>query len=111
MSLEVWGLVLLGFMLTFIFIGFPVSFSLIILGLVFGFIALGNRVFYLITYQVMTTMTEYVLAAVTLFLLMGYLLERSGLMIRLFHAVQLLAGIGLVVGIGQSKVIGCVNAR
>jgi tripartite ATP-independent transporter DctM subunit len=92
MSLEVWGLILLGFMLTFIFIGFPVSFSLIILGLVFGYIALGNRVFYLITFQVMTTMTEYVLAAVTLFLLMGYLLERSGLMIRLFHAVQLLAG-------------------
>jgi len=92
MSLEIWGLVLLGFMLTFIFLGFPVSFSLIILGLVFGFIALGNRVFYLITYQVMTTMTEYVLAAVTLFLLMGYLLEKSGLMTRLFHAVQLLAG-------------------
>ena len=92
MSLEIWGLVLLGFMLTFIFVGFPVSFSLIILGLVFGYIALGNRVFYLITYQVMTTMTEYVLAAVTLFLLMGYLLEKSGLMTRLFHAVQLLAG-------------------
>ena len=92
MSLEIWGLILLGFMLTFIFVGFPVSFSLIILGLVFGFIALGNRVFYLITYQVMTTMTEYVLAAVTLFLLMGYLLEKSGLMTRLFHAVQLLAG-------------------
>lgn len=92
MSLEIWGLVLLGFMLTFIFIGFPVSFSLIILGLVFGYIALGTRVFYLITYQVMTTMTEYVLAAVTLFLLMGYLLEKSGLMTRLFLAVQLLAG-------------------
>lgn len=92
MSLEIWGLVLIGFMLTFIFIGFPVSFSLIILGLVFGYIALGERVFYLITYQVMTTMCEYVLAAVTLFLLMGYLLERSGLMTRLFLAVQLLAG-------------------
>ena len=92
MSLEIWGLILIGFMLTFIFIGFPVSFSLIILGLVFGYIALGNRVFYLITYQIMTTMCEYVLAAVTLFLLMGYLLERSGLMTRLFLAVQLLAG-------------------
>ena len=92
MSLEIWGLILIGFMLTFIFIGFPVSFSLIILGLVFGYIALGERVFYLITYQVMSTMLQYVLAAVTLFLLMGYLLERSGLMTRLFLAVQLLAG-------------------
>jgi tripartite ATP-independent transporter DctM subunit len=92
MSLEVLGLILLGFMLTFIFVGFPVSFSLIILGLVFGYIGLGERVFNLITYQVITTMMEQVLAAVTLFLLMGYLLERSGLMTRLFHAIQLLSG-------------------
>ncbi len=92
MSLETWGLVLLGFMLTFIFVGFPVSFTLIILGFVFGYIALGERVFYLITYQVMGTMMEQVLAAVTLFLFMGFVLERSGLMTRLFKAVQLLCG-------------------
>jgi len=92
MSPEVLGLILIGFMLTFIFLGFPVSFTLIILGFVFGYIALGQRVFYLITYQVMATMAEYVLAAVTLFLLMGFILERSGLMTRLFHAVQLLTG-------------------
>ncbi len=92
MSPEVLGLILLGFMLTFIFVGFPVSFTLIILGLVFGYIVLGQRVFYLITYQVMATMMEQVLAAVTLFLLMGFILERSGLMTRLFKAIQLLAG-------------------
>ena len=92
MSLEVVGLILLGFMLTFIFLGFPVSFSLIILGLIFGYIGLGQRVFYLITYQVFVTMEDYILAAVTLFLFMGYLLERAGLMTRLFHAIQLLAG-------------------
>jgi len=92
MSPEILGLVLLGFMLTFIFIGFPVSFTLIILGFVFGYIVLGQRVFYLITYQVMATMAEQVLAAVTLFLLMGFILERSGLMTRLFRAVQLLTG-------------------
>ena len=92
MSLEVLGLILLGCMLTFIFIGFPVSFCLIILGLVFGYIGFGDRVFYLITYQVFTTMEDYILAAVTLFLFMGYLLERAGLMTRLFHAIQLLSG-------------------
>ncbi len=92
MSLEVLGLILLVFMLSFIFIGFPVSFSLIVLGLVFGYIGFGKVVFSLITYQVVAAMVEYVLAAVTLFLLMGYLLERSGLMARLFHAIQLLAG-------------------
>ena len=92
MSPEVLGLILLGCMLTFIFIGFPVSFCLIILGLVFGYIGFGDRVFYLITYQVFTTMEDYILAAVTLFLFMGYLLERAGLMTRLFRAIQLLSG-------------------
>jgi len=92
MNLEVWGLILLGFMLTFIFLGFPIAFSLIILGMVFGYIALGHRVFYLLIFQVFATMEDYVLAAVTLFLFMGYILERSGLMTRLFHAIQLLTG-------------------
>jgi len=92
MSNEILGLVLLGLMLTFIFVGFPIAFSLIILGMVVGFIAFGERVFYLFTFQIYSTMVQYVLSAVTLFLFMGYILERSGLMTRLFHAIQLITG-------------------
>jgi tripartite ATP-independent transporter DctM subunit len=75
-----------------IFGGFPISFTLILLATVFGYIALGDRVFYLMTYQVFDTMNDTVLAAVALFTFMGYVLESAGLMNRLFHAVQLVFG-------------------
>lgn len=92
MSNEVLGLVLLGAMFVVILGGFPISFTLIFLGAVFGYIGLGNRVFYLMTYQVIDTMMETVLAAVALFTFMGYILESAGIMNRLFHAVQLAFG-------------------
>ncbi|MDH3282063.1 MAG: TRAP transporter large permease subunit [Gammaproteobacteria bacterium] len=89
-SLESLGLLLLLALFIFIFIGFPISFTLIFLGLVFGYIGIGKVVFYLMTLQVFTIMTETLLAAVPLFLFMGYVLERTGLMNRLFHGFQLL---------------------
>jgi tripartite ATP-independent transporter DctM subunit len=92
MSHEVLGLVLLGVLFIVILGGFPISFTLIFLGMVFGYIGLGNRVFYLMTYQVFDTMMDTVLAAVALFTFMGYVLENAGLMTRLFYAVQLIFG-------------------
>src|SRR6266508_613156 len=92
MSLEILGLILLGLLFVVILGGFPISFTLIFLGMVFGYIGLGNRVFYLMTYQVFGTMMDTVLAAVAMFTFMGYVLESAGLMKRLFHAVQLMCG-------------------
>jgi tripartite ATP-independent transporter DctM subunit len=92
MSNEVLGLVLLGLMFVVILGGFPISFTLLLLGMVFGYIALGDRVFHLMAYQVFDTMTDSVLAAVAMFTFMGYVLESAGLMNRLFHAIQLLFG-------------------
>jgi tripartite ATP-independent transporter DctM subunit len=92
MSLEIYGLILLALLFIVIFVGFPISFTLITLGIVFGYIALQERVFYLMTLSVFGTMMESVLAAVALFTFMGYLLESAGLMERLFKAVQLISG-------------------
>jgi len=92
MSNEILGLVLLALMFVVILGGFPISFTLILLGSVFGYIGLGERVFHLMTYQVFGTMMDTVLAAVAMFTFMGYVLEKAGLMNRLFHAVQLLFG-------------------
>ena len=89
---EILGLVLLGLMFVVILGGFPISFTLIMLGFVFGYIGLGDRVFYLMTYQVIDTMMDTVLAAVAMFTFMGYVLESAGLMNRLFRAVQLVFG-------------------
>jgi tripartite ATP-independent transporter DctM subunit len=92
MSLEVLGLVLIGVLFVVIMLGFPISFTLIFLATVFGYIGLGDRVFHLMTYQYFSTMMETVLAAVALFTFMGYVLESAGLMTRLFHALQVLCG-------------------
>jgi tripartite ATP-independent transporter DctM subunit len=91
-SNEILGLVLLGLLFIVILGGFPISFTLLFLAMVFGYVGLGERVFYLMTYQVFGTMMDTVLAAVALFTFMGYILESAGLMKRLFHAVQLIFG-------------------
>jgi tripartite ATP-independent transporter DctM subunit len=77
-------------MLFAIFIGFPISFTLIFLGFVFGYIGFGDLVFYLMTFQFSSVMLEQTLAAVPLFIFMGILMEQAGLMERLFQAVQLM---------------------
>ena len=51
MENEILGLVLIGVMLLAIFIGFPISFTLIFLGFVFGYIGFGPLVFYLMSFQ------------------------------------------------------------
>ncbi len=88
MSPEHLGLVLLGALLTGIFIGFPIAFTLIILGFVFGYIGFGKNVFYLMYFQTLGLMKEETLAAVPLFVFMGHMLEQAGLMERLFKAFQ-----------------------
>jgi tripartite ATP-independent transporter DctM subunit len=90
MSNEILGLVGLGSLFLFICVGFPISFTLIFLSLVIGYIGIGQVVFNLMTFQFFGVMTDTVLAAVPFFLFMGYLLESSGLMDRLFKAFQYL---------------------
>jgi tripartite ATP-independent transporter DctM subunit len=91
------ALVMLGILVVTIMIGFPVAFTLMALGVIFGYWAyflpdqafIDNRVFYLLTQNTFTTMNNDVLVAVPLFLLMGYMVERSNLLDNLFHSVQL----------------------
>jgi tripartite ATP-independent transporter DctM subunit len=90
MSPDILGLVALGSLFLFIFVGFPIAFTLLFLGLVAGYIGIGPVVFHLMTLQVYAIMNEQVLAAVPFFLFMGYVLESSGLMERLFKAFQLM---------------------
>ncbi len=89
-SPEIIGAIMIGCMLFAIFVGFPISFTLIFLGLVFGYWGFGKLVFYLMTLQFNMIMTENTLAAVPLFIFMGILMEQAGLIERLFNAVQLM---------------------
>ncbi len=85
------GLFMLAAMLFSIFVGFPISFTLIFLAFTFGSWGAGSAVtFFLMTLQVNSTMLDDQLVAVPLFILMGIVMEQAGLMERLFRAVQLM---------------------
>ncbi len=86
---EFIGIIMIAVMLFAIFVGFPISFTLIFLGMTFGLWGFGELVFYLMTLQFSSVMLEQTLAAVPLFVFMGILMEQAGLMERLFKAVQL----------------------
>jgi tripartite ATP-independent transporter DctM subunit len=85
---ELLGLAMLGVLIGVIFVGFPIAFTLLFLALSFGYVGLGGRVFDLAYFQTLGLMKEEVLAAVPLFIFMGYMTEQAGLMERLFHAFR-----------------------
>ncbi len=102
MSNEILGLLMLGTILVVIFIGFPIALTLIILAILFGYFSLGKMVFDLMVMQTFGLMQEEVLAAVPLFVFMGYVVEQAGLMERLFMAFRhVLSGVkgSLFVGV------------
>ena len=84
------GLTMLGVMLAAIFVGFPISFTLLFLAFAFGWWGLGDVVFNLAYFQTIGLMKESLLAAVPLFIFMGFVAEQAGLMERLFAALRLL---------------------
>jgi tripartite ATP-independent transporter DctM subunit len=89
-GLAALGLLMLVVMLFAIFIGFPISFTLLFLALTFGYFGLGNVVFDLAYFNTIGMMKEELLAAVPLFIFMGFITEQAGLMERLFSAFRML---------------------
>jgi tripartite ATP-independent transporter DctM subunit len=83
------GMVMLIVMIFAIFIGFPISFTLLFLALTFGYFGLGEVVFSLAYFQTIGMMKEELLAAVPLFIFMGFMTEQAGLMERLFSAFRM----------------------
>lgn len=72
-----------------LFLGFPVAFSLMGVGLLFGLLTFGDAVIYQFVDKVDDVASNFVLAAVPLFVFMGAMLERSGIAERLFEAVHI----------------------
>src|SRR5687768_403879 len=84
------GMLMLIVMIFAIFIGFPISFTLLFLALTFGYFGLGQTVFSLAYFQTIGLMKEELLVAVPLFIFMGFITEQAGLMERLFTAFRML---------------------
>jgi len=84
-----------------VLLGFPIGFTLLALGIFFGFYAyidptkiadsgiFSNRIFDLVVKNAHSVMENHVLIAVPLFLFMGYVVERSGIIARLFESIRL----------------------
>ncbi|MAC79556.1 MAG: C4-dicarboxylate ABC transporter [Rhodobacteraceae bacterium] len=92
MSDAVLGLVSLGLVFVGILAGYPMAFTFIFIALAFGWIGMGDRVISLMQFQFFSLMRDTTLAAIPLFLFMGFILEQSGLMERMFKALRLLLG-------------------
>jgi tripartite ATP-independent transporter DctM subunit len=91
------ALTMLGILVFVIMIGFPVAFTLMALGVGFGYYAyfqphqdfFDNRVFYLLTQNTFTVLNNDALVSIPLFLLMGYLVERANILDSLFGSLQI----------------------
>src|SRR4051812_6791630 len=97
MSDPALGMLMLGLIVVVIMMGFPTAFTLMGLGIFFGFIAfyvpgeswVHNRIFDLMVQRTYGAMTNDVLISIPLFVLMGYVMERGALVDKMFYAIQL----------------------
>lgn len=96
MSDPVIALIMLGLFILVIFLGFPIAFTLMAMGIGFGMYAywdpsaavLENRIFYLFVQNTFSVMNNDVLISIPLFLFMGYIIERANILDRLFLSLQ-----------------------
>ena len=97
MSDPALGLLMLGLIVVVIMMGFPTAFTLMGLGMVFGFSTFydpsqpwfENKIFNLMVQRTFGAMTNDTLLSIPLFVLMGYVMERGALVDKMFHSVQL----------------------
>jgi TRAP-type mannitol/chloroaromatic compound transport system permease large subunit len=97
MSDPALGLLMLSLIVVVIMLGFPTAFTLMGLGMAFGFGAFydpsapwfDNKIFNLMVQRTFGAMTNDTLLSIPLFVLMGYVMERGGLVDKMFHSVQL----------------------
>lgn len=86
------GVVMLVLFIFFIMLGFPIAFTLMALGVGFGFYAMGDTVFALVVQRTYSVMANDVLVSIPLFIFMGYIIERANILDKLFHSLQLALG-------------------
>jgi len=93
------GLLMLGLFIFIIMLGYPIAFTLIAMGVSFGYYAyytpgqevFANRIFTLLVQKTFEVTSNDVLTAVPLFLFMGYVVERANILDRLFRSLQIAA--------------------
>ncbi|MBO6755169.1 MAG: TRAP transporter large permease subunit [Roseibium sp.] len=86
-----------------VLLGFPIAFTLLAMGVAFGYYAyyqggiqtigdvFNNNIFYLLNQNTYSVMENDTLVAIPLFLFMGYVVERANIVDRLFYSLQMAA--------------------
>ena len=97
------AIVMLCLFIVLVLLGFPIAFTLIAMGVGFGYYAyfttapesLGdiftNNIFYLLNQNTYSVMENDTLVAIPLFLFMGYVVERANIVDRLFFSLYMAA--------------------
>ncbi len=98
------AILMLGLFIVLVMLGFPIAFTLIAMGVGFGYFAyhqagsvkviadaFNNQIFYLLNQNTYSVMENDTLVAIPLFLFMGYVVERANIVNRLFSSLQLAA--------------------
>ena len=100
---------MLSLFIFLVLLGFPIAFTLVAMGVGFGYYAyfqvdnlLNNRIFYLLNQNTYSVMENDVLVAIPLFLFMGYVVERANIVNRLFFSLQLATA-------PSSRINGCCS--
>ena len=90
------AILMLSLFIFLVLLGFPIAFTLIAMGVGFGYYAYFeegnlflNKIFYLLNQNTYSVMENDVLVAIPLFLFMGYVVERANIVNRLFFSLQL----------------------
>ena len=104
------GVLMLALFIFFIMLGFPIAFTLMAMGVGFGYCAMGDAIFQLVVQRTYSIMTNDVLISIPLFMFMGYIIERANILDRLFHALQLAAG-GIPGSLAVATLVTCALSR
>jgi len=91
------GLLMLGLVVVAIMMGFPTAFTLMGMGMMFGWFAYRSvnpdlalaQILDLMVQRTYSVMSNDVLIAIPLFVFMGYLVERANLIEKLFKSLHL----------------------
>ncbi len=98
------AILMLSLFIVMVLFGFPVAFTLLAMGVGFGYYAyhqagsietiadaFNNNIFYLLNQNTYSVMENDTLVAIPLFLFMGYVVERANIVNKLFYALQMAA--------------------
>jgi tripartite ATP-independent transporter DctM subunit len=106
MSIELLTILMFGSMMLLLMMGLPVAFSCGTVGVIFTALLQGPAAVNLVPTRIFGLMTNYLLAAIPLFIFMACILERGGLIAEIYEMVYQWFG-GFKGGVATASVLAC----